>query len=247
VLVHGFTQTGASWRPVTAALRRALPGLELLTPDLPGHGASPPLPAEGGDALRDAAARLGEAGGTASYLGYSMGARVCLRLALDSPRLVERLVLVGATAGIADPDERRARREADEALAARLERLGLEAFLDEWLAGPLFSHLSRGQADRAARRANSVAGLAWALRHLGSGATEPMWDELPALAAPLLVLAGEGDERYAALAGELAAAAGPPAEVRLVPGAGHAAPFEQPDAFAGLLAGWWPAQRPESG
>src|SRR6266540_1710121 len=129
VLVHGFTQTLAAMEPLATRLRDRH---ELVRVDLPGHGGSTP-PLVG---FAKAAALLGEAGGAAAYLGYSLGGRLCLRLALDRPELVRALVLVGASPGIQDPAARAERRAADEALAAAVERDGVAAFLDRWPAGP---------------------------------------------------------------------------------------------------------------
>jgi pimeloyl-ACP methyl ester carboxylesterase len=131
--------------------------------------------------------------------------------------------------------ERAARRAADEALARDLERDGVAAFLDRWLAGPLFATLPAGRAGRAERLGNSAAGLAAALRLLGTGAQEPLWARLPELAAPVLLVAGELDGKFAGLAGRMAAAVGPNARVALVPGAGHAAHLEQPERFGDLV------------
>lgn len=234
MLVHGFTQTGRSWAPVVAELATRCP-LEVSTPDLPGHGdAAAQRPAS----LAAAATALGDSAGRGTYVGYSMGARLCLRLALDRPELVERLVLVGATPGLAEGAEREARRAADEALASRVEQTALPDFLDEWLAGPLFAHLSPEQAGREARLANTTAGLAFALRRFGTGAEPSMWPRLGELAMPLLVVAGGRDERYAVLAARIAAAGPVAPEVALLAGAGHAAPFEQPAAFAELVVSW---------
>ena len=156
MLAHGFTQTLASWAPLAGRLRRRW---QLVRVDLPGHGGSGALRAD----LPAAAALLGEAGGPAAYAGYSMGGRVCLRLALDRPDLVRALVLIGASPGIEDAADRAARRAADEALARDLERDGVAAFLDRWLAGPLFATLPAGRAGRAERLGNSAAGLAAAI------------------------------------------------------------------------------------
>ena len=162
VLVHGVTQTGQSWRSVAGPLTR---DYEVRTVDLPDHGASATRHATD---LDDAAALLGATTGRASYVGYSLGGRVCLTLALAQPALVERLVLVGATPGIADDRERAARRAADDALAERIDPtnpggargMALEEFLDEWLAGPLFAHTQckRGELS-STQRANTTAGL----------------------------------------------------------------------------------------
>lgn len=232
MLVHGFTQTGASWRRIADALGESY---EVLTPDLPGHGSSA---APSGD-LAAAASELGEACGEATYVGYSLGGRICLHLALARPALVDRLVLVSTTAGIDDADEREERVAADEALALRIEQGGdaaIAEFLDEWLSGPLFSALDEEAADRAARLENTAAGLASSLRHHGTGTQLPLWERLGELTMPVLVVAGEQDEKFLAAGQRLAAAIGPSALFILVPGAGHAVPFEQPEAFARLLA-----------
>lgn len=115
VLVHGFTQTGRSWARIAGLVSAA--GYEVVLVDAPGHGGSSQVRAD----LWSGAELLGRAGGRAAYVGYSMGARLCLHLALARPELVSRLVLLGATAGIEDPGERAARRQADEARAAGLD------------------------------------------------------------------------------------------------------------------------------
>jgi 2-succinyl-6-hydroxy-2,4-cyclohexadiene-1-carboxylate synthase len=228
VLVHGFTQTLASWKAVGERLAGRF---EVVRVDLPGHGGS------GGVRVgfEEAAGLVGEAGGVGAYMGYSLGGRLCLRLALDRPDLVPALVLIGASPGIGDPGGRAERREADEALARRIERDGVAAFLDGWLAGPLFASLPEVAAGRGERLANTAEGLAYALRRLGTGAQEPLWGRLGGLAPPVLLVAGEHDAKFAGTAREMAAAIGPSAEVALVPGAGHAVHLERPAATAVLV------------
>jgi 2-succinyl-6-hydroxy-2,4-cyclohexadiene-1-carboxylate synthase len=232
VLVHGVTQTGRSWARVAAALAR---DHEVLRPDAPGHGGSSDIEADlpsGGDLLVESV------GGPATYVGYSMGARLCLHAALQHPDSVRGLVLIGGTAGIDDADERAARRSSDEALAARLETDGLEAFIDTWLAQPLFERLPADAADRADRLRNTVTGLRSSLVLAGTGTQVPAWDRLGALTMPVLALAGAEDARFTALAERLAAAVGPNAAAAVVPDAGHAAHLEQPEAFLAILRPW---------
>jgi len=230
VLVHGFTQTGRSFAP----LLDGLADYDVVTPDLPGHGPSPEAPTD----LGGAAERLGEIGGRAAYLGYSMGGRVALHLALARPDLVERLVLVGVTAGIEEDAERAARRAADEETAAGLERDGVEAFLARWLAQPLFATLSPQAAGLDARRENTAAGLAAALRRLGTGVQEPLWNRLLGLRPPTLVMAGENDDKYCELALRVGAWIGSGASLAMVPQTGHACHLEAPDTFLALLLPW---------
>jgi len=231
VLVHGFTQSAASWSGIATDLER---DHQVVVPDLPGHGTSP---AATGD-LSAAADQLAESCGKGTYVGYSLGGRICLHLALRRPILVERLVLVGTTAGLEDVDERSARTDADEAIAQRIARGGddgLPAFIDEWLSDPLFADLSESEANRSARLVNTAAGLAGAMTHFSLGKQQPLWEQARAIRMPVLILAGDKDQRFVALGERLAAAIGTNALFLLVPGAGHAVPFQQPDAVATLI------------
>lgn len=229
VVVHGFTQTIRSWGPVAALL---VDTVEVVRVDLPGHGGS----SEVRLGFEETAAAIGDAGGPATYVGYSMGGRLCLRLALDRPDLVEALVLVGASPGLANADGRAARRAADDALADDIERTGTAAFISRWLAQPLFASFTPDPADLEARRANPPQGLATALRSMGTGMQEPLWSRLATLAMPVLAVAGQDDERYSGLAMEMAGAIGDNAHAVALAGAGHVAHLDQPARFADLIA-----------
>jgi 2-succinyl-6-hydroxy-2,4-cyclohexadiene-1-carboxylate synthase len=222
VLVPGFTQTAASWNPVVAHLP---PDLEATAVDVPT-----------GLGFVETAAAIGEQRGRAVYCGYSMGGRLCLRLALDRPDLVRGLVVLSASPGIADAAERTARREGDEKLAQEAERDGVDTFLDRWLRQPLFASLPPDAAGLDARRAgNTVATLTHALRSLGQGAQEPLWDRLGDLEAPFVAAAGVLDEKYVDIAFAMAGGVGPDVHPVLIGGAGHAAHLENPEAVAALL------------
>jgi 2-succinyl-6-hydroxy-2,4-cyclohexadiene-1-carboxylate synthase len=220
-LVHGFTQSDRSWDPVRPALAGAV---ALRVPD-------------GLDFVATAHA-LGQAGGPATYVGYSMGGRLCLQLALDRPELVERLVLISASPGIADDAERAARRESDEALAQEIERDGVDPFLERWLAQPLFATLPTELAAIDDRRAaNTVEILTHQLRTLGQGAQPDNWPRLGELSMPVLLIAGALDPKYVDIAHRMSAAI-PNARVEIVDRAGHACHLERPEAVAQLLASW---------
>lgn len=230
VLVHGFTQNGRCWGPFADAFE----GHEVVRVDAPGHGRS----GHGDASLIDAGRLVGEVGGSATYLGYSMGGRMCLHLALDRPELVERLVLIGATAGIEGADERADRLAGDERLAQRLETEPLADFLDDWLALPLFAGIREASNHRDERLTNDPAGLAASLRNAGTGTQDPSWDRLDALDMPILLLAGELDTKFAALAERMATQIGQNATVDLVEGAGHAVHLERPEAAAAAVTRW---------
>jgi 2-succinyl-6-hydroxy-2,4-cyclohexadiene-1-carboxylate synthase len=229
VMVHGFTQTGRSWGRVADRLAAEF---QLVLVDAPGHGRSADIAV----GLWDGGRMIAEAGGAAAYLGYSMGGRFCLHAALTAPDAVERLVLVGATAGIVGEAERRERRRLDDERAERVLEHGVDAFLDEWLAGPLFSGLSDAAAGREARLENTAAGLASSLRLAGTGAQKPLWDRLGELTMPVLLVVGARDEKFGALAERMQSTIGANAAIAVVADAGHAAHLERPDEFYDVVA-----------
>jgi 2-succinyl-6-hydroxy-2,4-cyclohexadiene-1-carboxylate synthase len=221
VFIHGFTQGNRSWRPIAEHFARR--GHRSIVVDLPGHGGSSAVRAD----LRTAAALVGDTAGAGTYVGYSLGGRVALHLAVQAPHLVQRLAVLGANPGIVDEEERARRRAADEQLARRLLDIGLEAFLDEWVAQPLFAGLALDEDDRAERLANSVDGLATSLRNCGTGTQVPLWDRLRELTMPVLAMAGDSDTAYEAI-GERIAAAVPDGVFAVIHDAGHAAHLQQP-------------------
>ena len=233
VLLHGFTQTGRSWQPVRDVLGARY---RAVAPDLPGHGQfADRRPAS--FAACDAYLRaLTDAPFTLT--GYSMGGRIALHAALAIGARIHRLVLVGASPGLADPAEREQRRAADDALADRIEALGVEAFAREWAAQPLFAGMPRGIAELADadRRRNTAPGLAAALRGLGTGAMPSLWDRLGELPMPVELVVGARDDKFRTIAGRMAERI-PDARVHVVDGAGHAVHLERPEALADVLAG----------
>jgi 2-succinyl-6-hydroxy-2,4-cyclohexadiene-1-carboxylate synthase len=178
---------------------------------------------------------LADTCGRATYVGYSLGGRVCLHLAVARPDLVERLAVLGATPGLRDADERAARVAGDEALAERIIAIGVDAFLDEWTALPLFGALRPTADDLAARRANSAAGLGDSLRRCGTGTQQPLWDRLGPLSMPVLAMAGSRDTKFLTLAREIAASV-QHGRFRSIPDADHAAHLQQPAAVLAELS-----------
>jgi 2-succinyl-6-hydroxy-2,4-cyclohexadiene-1-carboxylate synthase len=228
VLVHGFTQTGRSWDAIADRLASCH---AVLTVDAPGHGDSSAVRAD----LSRGAELLGRAGGRATYIGYSMGGRLCLHLAVAHPELVERLVLVSATAGIDDAGERAARRASDDELATTIEADGIASFLQRWVAQPMFATLVEPGLDD--RRRNTAAGLASSLRLAGTGTQAPLWDALPELAMPVLLVAGSLDAKFVHTAERMAGLL-PRATLAVIDGTGHTAHLERPAAFLAALDAW---------
>jgi 2-succinyl-6-hydroxy-2,4-cyclohexadiene-1-carboxylate synthase len=231
VLVHGFTQTRSSWSTIAGELSQD--GYSVVTVDAPGHGEAADLRLN----LADAATLLGNTGERATYIGYSMGGRLALHLAVARPDLVDRLVLVSSTAGIDDDVERASRRAEDERRAIEIEQSGVAAFLDRWLATPLFANLPPNAAQLSARLENTEAGLASSLRLAGTGAQDSLWPRLRSLSMPVLVVAGALDVKFTTIAERMAAQI-PDATLAVVADAGHVVHLEQPREFVRVLRRW---------
>ena len=230
LLLHGFTATGASWDAVRRLVDAGL--YESEAPDLRGHGARAddrPVTIEAcvDDLRQDAPYALA---------GYSMGGRVALHLALAQPDLVRRLVLVSTTPGIESDEDRAERRTADDDLAYGIEQAGIEAFARSWAAQPLFADQPPevAAAARRDRMRNTAEGLAASLRGMGTGTMTPVWDRLHELTMPTTVVVGERDTKFRII-GEQLAGRLPNAELRVVPGAGHAVHLEAPEALAAII------------
>ena len=228
-VVHGFAQTRDCLGPLADVLAARC---RLVTPDAPGHGGSS---RHAHADLPQGARLLADTGGPGVFVGYSMGGRLCLRTALDRPEVVRALVLIGSTAGLGSHEERAERRRADEALADRLEQVGMDEFIEEWLALPLFAGLPSWARFDQERRTNTTEGLAESLRRAGTGSMEPLWDRLDRLSVPVLCITGSIDERYTELAGRLVDGVGAGARHEVIDGAGHAAHLERPDAVAEVV------------
>ncbi|MEL6341964.1 MAG: 2-succinyl-6-hydroxy-2,4-cyclohexadiene-1-carboxylate synthase [Myxococcota bacterium] len=226
--LHGFTGNGADFALLTPHLDASL-----VTPDLVGHGPAEPPARLAEYTMHAETSRLASMMPTAMWvMGYSMGGRTALHLAVHHPERVLGLILIGATPGIVDPTARAARQIADARLADRIRAMPLETFLDEWSQKPIIASQRRidttHRAEMLARRRRShPEGLANSLIGMGAGAMPPVWSALPSLSIPVLLLTGEADDKFTRIAVQMQERL-PDATHRIVQGAGHCAHLEQP-------------------
>jgi 2-succinyl-6-hydroxy-2,4-cyclohexadiene-1-carboxylate synthase len=236
ILLHGWLGGPEDWRPFRDKLGGAF---DCHAMTLPGHaGAPPPEPETPSGVLRRMADEWPAQDGPAILMGYSMGGRIAMRLALRHLRRVSMLVVVSASPGEDDPAERRRRRELDEERARQLETGRRGEFVTAWYDQPLFASLKRKPALRraliAARSRNSGPGVAALLRAFGAGRAPSLWPRLGRLSIPTWWVAGEHDEKYASLM-KRAADLSPDGRAIIVPGSGHMPHIEQPGRLAAIV------------
>ena len=244
LLLHGFTGGARTMWPLG---RRLTPVRHVAAVDMPGHGRTG-LPADphlfGFEHTVDALAQLLEHRDhmPADIVGYSMGGRIALGLAVRHPGHVASLSLIGASAGISDVVERSARRRSDDDLAEDLLDHGLELFVDRWMASPLFASQVRLGPDaladaRAQRMDNDAEGLAGSLRGAGVGSQPSYWQDLVDIHAPTLLVVGDEDPKFRATSMRLAAGL-PRSTISVVPEAGHAPHLENLESTSAVILGF---------
>jgi 2-succinyl-6-hydroxy-2,4-cyclohexadiene-1-carboxylate synthase len=242
VYLHGFTGRGDDWSAVATGLRSSHSQLMV---DIVGHGASDQPdriePYEMASVVDQILSLLSNRDvGTVHLVGYSMGGRVALAMAARAPWFFASVALISSSPGIADPKARELRRNADEALADRIESIGVSAFIDEWFEVSLFESLVNRLgperiSDEKAKRSNvGATGLANSLRGTGTGAMAPLWQALTAIRSPVLCINGSLDTKFDRIAAEMTSVL-PDASHRRIAGAGHSLLLEAPEEVAEAL------------
>lgn len=238
LLLHGFTGCGDNWQPITQKLS---PDFQTITIDLPGHGKtdSPTDPAR--TQMEAVAADLHVfithiIQAPVHLVGYSMGGRLALYLALHYPDSIRKVILESASPGLATEAERQARRASDENLAARILQNGIPAFVEEWDNLPLFANQSAEVRQRLhiQRLQNNPLGLANSLRGMGTGVQPSLWDSLPDLKPSALIINGALDTKFVAI-GEQMARLIPTAHQQIFPNVGHAVHLEASNDYTSAL------------
>jgi 2-succinyl-6-hydroxy-2,4-cyclohexadiene-1-carboxylate synthase len=239
LFLHGFMGRAGDWRGISAGLDERFFRIAV---DIPGHGASLRMPRDR-YTMEGAACSvleiLDRAGmDRSTIVGYSMGGRLALYLALRHPDRCAGLFLESASPGLEDDGERAARRRADEEKAALLEGGDLRGFLHDWYRQPLFAPLARDE-DLLRRTIedkgrNDPTELAKSLCGMGTGSQPSLWKELPNLRVPAIAVAGGLDEKFVGISRRMASL-NPGVRLAVVPGVGHNVHAEAPGAYLSLL------------
>jgi len=239
IFLHGFMGSGEDWRGVAELVSRRW---QAVLVDLPGHGASIGLAeiASTWEGARGLVHGILESSECERYvlIGYSMGARIAIQMAIDAPARLVGLVIESGTAGWEDPSERDARRQIDRERAAELERVPVEAFVRGWYQQELFKTLAsrRDLLEEIVgmRARNDPSELARAVTGLSVANQPNLWTRLGELRVPMLIVTGALDEKYEDIGDRISAATLRSRRVSIA-ACGHSVHSEAPAAFAEAL------------
>ncbi len=229
VLVHGLGGSTMLWQPNVTALAT---GRRVFVLDLPGHGLSdkPSVPYSVGffsEALIGFMDALGLE--RVALVGHSLGGHVCLRLALEQPQRVARLVLVDAGGlGL----------EIDTAflqpMLAGLSREAVETMLRGLFHDPAFVTNRMVEATlETLEQPGAWEALVTAARLTAADGAqaETLTERMGELSLPVLVVWGGEDAIVPVAHGRAAQAAIPGAELWVAEEAGHCPQLEKAEAF----------------
>lgn len=213
IFLHGFLGTGEDWIPIMKAISRSAKCISI---DLPGHGGSK-IQNHGCKGAQEEATLSIEIVADVLYeliqgitpfkvtlVGYSMGARIALHMALRLSHKIDGAVIISGSPGLKDTTARKIRQAKDDSRADSLVAYGLELFLDSWYAGELWKslrshpHFNEIVASRIVHE--DVQSLAKALSGLSTGSQMSLWEDLKRCDLPLLLIVGEKDVKFKSIA-----------------------------------------------
>ena len=164
VLLHGFLGSGRNLGALARAWKRLDPELQIVLPDLLGHGRSPPLPSGGDlDLVARTVLELMETlvgPEPVPVVGHSLGGRVALKARSLAPDRISAVALLDIRPGpITGTDTERvvrilceapAETESRDAMRLFLEHHGLVRMLADWLLmnGDIEDHRFKWRIDR---------------------------------------------------------------------------------------------------
>jgi 2-succinyl-6-hydroxy-2,4-cyclohexadiene-1-carboxylate synthase len=242
LLLHGFTGDSSTWTPFCPVWGKHS---KLIIPDIIGHGETELTEDINRFKIESAAEDLiflldQLEIEQIDLLGYSMGGRLALTLAIVYPERVRKLILESASPGLKTNEERMLRRMKDEELANFINDRGIVSFVDYWEAIPLFSTMnslpiSIKESIREQRLSNSAQGLANSLLGMGTGSQASWWEKLDLLSCEVLLLTGEKDEKFCKIAEKMVDGMRKASWI-VMNDCGHAIHVEQKEKFGTIVS-----------
>ncbi|KAF3944586.1 hypothetical protein CMV_028957 [Castanea mollissima] len=216
LFLHGFLGTGEDW---ITAMKAISGSARCISIDLPSHGGSKIQYHGAKDSAQDPTFSI-EVVADILYkmidqitpvkvicVGYSMGARIALHMALRFSDKIKGAVVIAGSPGLKDKVARDVRRAKDDSKAHLLVAYGLQLFMENWYAGDLWkslrSHPHFNQIVTSRLQHDDVQSLAKSLSDLSVGRQQPLWEDLKHCKTPLLLIVGENDTKFKTIAQEM--------------------------------------------
>lgn len=202
VFLHGFMGRGEDWKEVAEKLSDRY---YCICPDLPGHAKNINRPIDEvlnfeviSSELIQELDNLGLE--KVNLIGYSMGGRIGLYMAVHYPNYVKKLVVENGNPGIEDNTLRQERAVLDDERANKLRKNGIDSFVDKWYQASLFDSLQNQPIllDKVLniRKKNDPIWMAKVISELSPGRQKPLWKYLNLLKMPVMYLTGNLDDKY---------------------------------------------------
>ncbi len=224
IFLHGFLGSLEDWLPLASRLSL---DYQCLLLDLPGHGNTETSRASDYSISATAKSLIefldGQNIERSVLVGYSMGGRLALYLAVHYPHYFEKVILESTSPGMQMSNERLARRISDERLANEMENMSTENFLQKWYDQPLFNSLrTHPKFEELLRQRISNNSVNWSasLLGMGVGRQPSLWNKLENLNMPILILAGEKDQKFRNIAFQMKEL-NPDFSISIIPQCGH--------------------------
>jgi 2-succinyl-6-hydroxy-2,4-cyclohexadiene-1-carboxylate synthase len=227
LFLHGFLGNRLEFATVISRLDR----FNCISIDLPGHGETQAsweysLPNTADSIIENLPVDQ------ANLVGYSMGGRLALYLALNYPDRFPKAVIESGSPGLKTELERAQRIQCDRELANRLEA-DFDQFLIDWYNMSLFKSFAAHpnfEQILEQRKKNNPIELARSLKEMGTGMQLSLWEKLKSHRQPLLLMVGEYDRKFIEINQEMVSLC-ETAEFAIVPNCGHNVHFEKPGEF----------------
>uniref|UniRef100_A0A0D3F6X4 Mandelate racemase/muconate lactonizing enzyme C-terminal domain-containing protein n=1 Tax=Oryza barthii TaxID=65489 RepID=A0A0D3F6X4_9ORYZ len=248
LFLHGFLGTSEDWVPMMKALS---PSARVIAVDLPGHGESEILQhdVENSNQISFSVQSVADlllklirniTDGAVVVVGYSMGARIALHMALNQNHKISGAVIISGSPGLRDEASKRRRSAIDRSRAHFLSSCGLENFLETWYSAKMWASLREhpkfDSLVRTRMKHNNIKALSKVLADSSIGTQKSLWEDLKHLKSPLLIVAGEKDPKFKEISQQMCREirkhkdreSDGLCEMIIIPDSGHAVHVENP-------------------
>ncbi|KAK4779911.1 hypothetical protein SAY87_016017 [Trapa incisa] len=244
VFLHGFLGSSEDWMAIMKGISGSARCISI---DLPGHGESRVKSSNGKawgqrlsiEVVASIVLKTMEqiSSEKVTLVGYSMGARITLFMALKYADKVKGATIISGCPGLRTSAARKRRRAQDDSKARILASYGLEFFLKSWYEGGLWkslrSHPHFHQVVSSRLQYGDAHSLSRVLSDMSTGRQASLWEDLKHCKVPIALIVGKSDEKFKEIAGRMSSEFPKDScQIFEIPKSGHAVHLENPLAVA---------------